>query len=56
LTLLGGGAFGNETHWIIDAVRRAINLYKDHGLDIAVVSHGASRPAVRDLLRDLGNA
>ena len=27
LTLLGGGAFGNETHWITDDITRALKLY-----------------------------
>jgi hypothetical protein len=28
LTLLGGGAFGNQIDWIIGAIQRALNLYK----------------------------
>ncbi len=27
LTLLGGGAFGNQTNWIIDGIKRALTLY-----------------------------
>ena len=50
LTLLGGGAFGNEESWIVSAVRRALSLYRDSGLDVAIVSYGRSQPCVRDLV------
>ena len=40
LTLLGGGAFGNETPWVIGGLRRALNLYKHFDLDVAIVSYG----------------
>jgi hypothetical protein len=50
LTLLGGGAFGNETHWIIAAIRRALNLYCNADLDVVLVSYGSPNPAVQQLL------
>src|SRR5262245_29884926 len=50
LTLLGGGAFGNETNWIIDGIKRALTLYEDWNLDIAIVSYGRSDPRVRQLV------
>lgn len=50
LTLLGGGAFGNETEWIIGAVHRALSLYEHAGLDVAIVSYGSSRQYVRQLV------
>lgn len=53
LTLLGGGAFGNETTWILNAIYRAISLYKDCGLDVALVSYGRSNPAVQQLASKL---
>ena len=49
LTLLGGGAFGNETDWIIAAIQRALRLYTHADLDVAIVSYGASKPYVRGL-------
>ena len=52
LTLLGGGAFGNETDWIIGAIRRALNLYKDFNLDVAIVSYGRSNPHIRELVNE----
>lgn len=50
LTLLGGGVFGNETEWIIDGIKRALKLYKDWDLEVAIVSHGGSKPSVRQLI------
>lgn len=39
LTQLGGGAFGNGTPWIHDAMRRAFESLRDVALDVAIVSH-----------------
>ncbi len=50
LTLLGGGVFGNETAWIIEGIQRALTLYKDADLDVAIVSYGSSNPHVRQLV------
>ena len=50
LTLLGGGAFGNETAWIIGGMQRAFTLYKDVELDVAIVSYGAPNPYIKQLL------
>lgn len=50
LTLLGGGAFGNEIDWIIEAIRRALNLYQHAGLDVAIVSYGSSKQHIRQLV------
>ncbi len=50
LTLLGGGAFGNETEWITDAIRRTLRLYGGWGLDVAIVSYRTSSPAVQKLV------
>ena len=52
LTLVGGGAFGNELDWIMNAIRRSLHLYSDSGLDIAVVSHSRSQRCVQQLVRD----
>lgn len=59
LTMLGGGAFGNEPDWIVDAMRRSLDLYFESGLDIVIVSYGRSNQNVQQLLaefdgRDLG--
>ena len=51
LTLLGGGAFGNETAWIIAGIQRALTLYKDVELDIAIVSYGSPNPYIQQIVQ-----
>lgn len=53
LTLLGGGAFGNEMDWITGAIRRSLSLYADDGLDVAIVSYGRSQPEVQQLVKEV---
>ena len=55
LTLLGGGAFGNETDWIIRGIQRALNLYNDVELDVAIVSYGSSKQYIQDLVSRVHN-
>lgn len=50
LTLIGGGAFGNDIDWIIEAIRRALEIYKDTSLDVVIVSYGASNERVQRLI------
>ena len=50
LTLLGGGAFGNTTSWIMDSIARALDLYQDIELDVAIVSYGSSKLSVQKLV------
>lgn len=52
LTLLGGGAFGNDDSWIVAAIRRALSRYRDSGLDVAIVSYGHSQACVRELVAE----
>ena len=40
LTLLGGGAFGNQREWILDAIRRALESVRGQALDVCLVSYG----------------
>ncbi len=54
LTLLGGGAFGNKTEWIIAAIRRALCLYQNVALDVQIVSYGSSKAEVRQLIAEFG--
>jgi hypothetical protein len=51
LTLIGGGAFGNKTEWIINAIHRSLNLYKHTGLDVAIVSYGHSKEHIQELIK-----
>jgi len=50
LTLLGGGAFGNQIDWIVAAIQRALNIYKNVELDVAIVSYGSSKPYIQKLV------
>ncbi len=50
LTLLGGGAFGNDTDWIIGGIKRALKLYERYDLDVVIVSHGASKQCIQQLV------
>ena len=51
LTLVGGGVFGNEIAWIIDAIERACHTVADANLDVAVVSYRNSSSAVTAMVR-----
>lgn len=44
LTLVGGGAFGNEEYWILESMQKAIRKFKNVPLDIKIVSYGKSNP------------
>lgn len=47
LTLVGGGAFGNEPDWIIESLIKVIEKFKDVPLDIKIVSYGNSNTLLR---------
>jgi len=53
LTLLGGGAFGNDQEWIVDAIRRAAKLYSRYNLDVKIVSFRHSNPSIQRLCHTL---
>ncbi len=50
LTRLGGGAFGNDSAWILDAIRRAVNLFADSPLDVVMVSYGKPNSGIQTLV------
>jgi len=52
LTLLGGGAFGNEPAWIHDAIRRALTLVRDVALDVRLVSYRGPSAEMRRLVAE----
>ena len=51
LTQLGGGAFGNQERWIMDAITQSLDLFSRSGLDVSIISYGSSSPQVKELLR-----
>ena len=52
LTLVGGGAFGNDGGWILGAMRRGLDMVSLIDLDVRIVSYGAPSPAVLGLAKD----
>lgn len=53
LTLVGGGAFGNEMPWIIESLHTAILKFMHTPLDVRIVSYGSSKFAVQELIKEL---
>lgn len=49
LTMLGGGAFGNDEAWIAAAMRRGLQKVTGAGLDVRIVSYSAPSPALLHL-------
>lgn len=56
LTRLGGGAFGNDDAWIDAAMLRALRLFGDCDLNVAIVSYGRATPALRTFVERSGFA
>jgi len=52
LTLLGGGAFGNEAEWINAAIRRALAMMSGFGLDVRLVSYGTPSREIQQMAKD----
>jgi hypothetical protein len=52
LTLLGGGAFGNEENWIYDAMRQALGMFSGFNINVKLVSY---RTPSRQLLQLAGD-
>ncbi len=50
LTALGGGAFGNDTSWISDAMQQAFARFDNSGLHVSIVNYQNSNDWVRELL------
>ncbi|WP_405397129.1 hypothetical protein [Maribacter sp. Asnod2-G09] len=42
LTLVGGGAFGNDLDWILESLFKALEKFKNSPLDVSIVSYGSS--------------
>jgi hypothetical protein len=52
LTRLGGGAFGNDDEWIHFAIRNALELVRDTGLDVRLVSYGPPSEEVLQMVKE----
>lgn len=53
LTLVGGGAFGNEEYWILESIQKAIRKFKNVPLDVSIVSYNASNPNLVKCINEL---
>lgn len=53
LTLLGGGAFGNDQVWILDAIRRVCRLFQHSDLAVKIVSYKNANPSIRQMCASL---
>lgn len=51
LTSLGGGVFGNDRQWILDAMAEAFEKFKDTGLQVYIVHRGGVDSGYDDLPR-----
>ena len=50
LTLVGGGAFGNEFHWILESLENVMEQFEDVALDVRIVSYGSTNERIGRLL------
>jgi len=53
LTLVGGGAFGNDESWILKSLQKAIRKFKNAPLDVKVVSYGSSNKRLVNCLNEI---
>ena len=53
LTLLGGGAFGNNSSWILDGLEHGLQVCAPLNIDVAVVSYGGPNPDLKPLLNSI---
>jgi hypothetical protein len=53
LTLVGGGAFGNENNWILESLEMAISKFRYSPLEIRIVSYGSSNKNVHELIKKI---
>lgn len=52
LTLVGGNAFGNPSHWIFDAIRQSLDKFSDVPLDVRMVSYKRTNHETTAFIRD----
>lgn len=50
LTLVGGGAFGNDMGWILTSMHKALVKFKNTPLDVSIVSYESNNPMIDNLI------
>ncbi|MBC6994960.1 hypothetical protein H9S92_12345 [Lewinella lacunae] len=53
LTLVGGGAFGNEVDWILESLEKAASKFREVPLDVRIVSYGKPNPRLGPFINAL---
>ena len=53
LTLVGGGAFGNDMDWILDSLELALQKFKATPLEVYVVSYRMSNPELIKMINTI---
>ena len=53
LTLVGGGAFGNEEYWILESLEKSIRKFQNTPLEVKVVSYGQSNEQLVNCIKEL---
>lgn len=53
ITLVGGGAFGNELNWILESLVKALKKFLNTPLDVRIVSYGKSNPLIQKALNEI---
>lgn len=53
LTLVGGGAFGNEDYWILESMQKAIEKFKNVPLNVKIVSYGRPNLNLKEYFEDI---
>lgn len=51
LTLVGGGAFGNDIDWILEAIDKSLYKFKEVPLDIVFVSYHSNNPGLNEIIK-----
>jgi len=47
LTLVGGGAFGNDLDWILESLFKTLEKFRNTPLDLSIVSYGSSNEILK---------
>jgi hypothetical protein len=53
LTLIGGGAFGNDIRWILDSLLLTLKKFRNYPLDVKIVSHERPNPMVDNMIEKI---
>ena len=55
LTLVGGGAFGNDLDWILESLFKALEKFKHIPLEVNIVSYGRSNEILKQEIANFNN-